>query len=120
MTGLSLGPCCDHKAHFRRHAPHSAGCQASHAEQVSNPMKKTNWKVPAADRSLSTFVEALIGLRIVVELNNDAIARGMLESSDGGMNLTLTEASLQPLQVKNMFRLSPTCVSLPSGNIVAG
>ena len=70
-------------------------------------MKKTNWKVPAADRSLSTFVEALIGSKIVVELNNDAIARGMLESSDGGMNLTLTEASLQPLQVRGHVYIEP-------------
>ena len=70
-------------------------------------MKKTNWRVPAADRSLSTFVEALIGLKIVVELNNDAIARGVLESSDGGMNLTLTEASLQPLQVRGYPQIEP-------------
>ena len=62
-------------------------------------MRRTNYKIPPADRSLATFVEALIGLKVVVELNNDAIARGILESSDLGMNLTLTEASLQPLQV---------------------
>ena len=70
-------------------------------------MKKTNWRVPTADRSLSTFVEALIGSKVVVELNNDAIARGMLESSDVGMNLTLTEASLQPLQVRGHVHVEP-------------
>ena len=62
-------------------------------------MRRVNRKVPPADRSLATFVQALTGLKVVVELNNDAIARGVLESSDLGMNLTLTEASLQPLQV---------------------
>lgn len=62
-------------------------------------MRRTNYKVPAADRSLATFVDSLIGLKVVVELNNDAIARGILESSDVGMNLTLSDASFQPLQV---------------------
>ncbi len=66
-------------------------------------MRRVNRKVPPADRSLATFVQALTGLKVVVELNNDAIARGILESSDLGMNLTLTEASLQPLQVLAMF-----------------
>ena len=58
-----------------------------------------NNKVPSADRSLATFVKALVGLKVVVELNNDAIARGVLDTADSGMNLTLSEASFQPLQV---------------------
>lgn len=62
-------------------------------------MRRINHKVPPADRSLATFVQALTGLKVVVELNNDSVARGILESSDVGMNLTLTEASVQPLQV---------------------
>lgn len=58
-----------------------------------------NDKVPSADRSLATFVKALVGLKVVVELNNDAIARGVLDTADSGMNLTLSKASVQPLQV---------------------
>ncbi len=49
-----------------------------------------NDKVPSADRSLATFVRSLVGLKVVVELNNDAIARGVLDTADSGMNLTLS------------------------------
>lgn len=33
-----------------------------------------------------------------VELRNDAIVRGLLDSADAGMNLTLSAATWQPLQ----------------------
>jgi small nuclear ribonucleoprotein (snRNP)-like protein len=54
--------------------------------------------VRAADQSLACFVQALEGLAIVAELHNDTIVRGRLESADDGMNLTLVNATVQPLQ----------------------
>lgn len=55
-------------------------------------------RIPCADRSLACFVQALEGLHVVVELHNDAIVRGLLESADEGINLILIEATYEPLQ----------------------
>ena len=48
--------------------------------------------------SLATFVQALEGQRVVVELRHDAIVRGTLLTVDDALNLQLGEASVQPLQ----------------------
>lgn len=58
----------------------------------------TTKRVPKADRSLACFVQALEGLNVVVELHNDAVVRGMLESADEGMNLIIHGATYEPLQ----------------------
>lgn len=55
-------------------------------------------RVSRADRSLASFVQALEGLNVVVELQNDAVVRGLLESADEGMNLIITGATYEPLQ----------------------
>ena len=50
------------------------------------------------DKSLACLLEALEGTRVVVELRNDTIIRGTLESADQLMSLILTEATVEPLQ----------------------
>ncbi|KAK9903947.1 hypothetical protein WJX75_001106 [Coccomyxa subellipsoidea] len=55
-------------------------------------------RIPRSERSLACFVQALEGLNIAVELHNDAVIRGMLESADEGMNLIITGATYEPLQ----------------------
>ena len=55
-------------------------------------------RVSRADRSLASFVQALEGLNVVVELQNDAVVRGLLESADEGMNLIIIAATYEPLQ----------------------
>ena len=51
-----------------------------------------------SEDSLLCFVQALIGMRVVVELRFDTIIRGTLGTVDDHMNLTLSAASMQPLQ----------------------
>jgi small nuclear ribonucleoprotein (snRNP)-like protein len=55
-------------------------------------------RIPRSERSLACFVQALEGLNIAVELHNDAVIRGMLESADEGMNLIITGATYEPLR----------------------
>ncbi len=55
-------------------------------------------RISRADRSLASFVQALEGLNVVVELQNDAVVRGLLESADEGMNLIINGATYEPLQ----------------------
>ena len=50
------------------------------------------------DNTLLCFVQALVGLRVVVELRYDTVIRGTVDSVDDNMNLTLTGVSLQQLQ----------------------
>lgn len=50
------------------------------------------------ENSLLCFVQALVGVRVVVELRYDTIIRGMVESVDDNMNLTMTGVSMQQLQ----------------------
>lgn len=47
---------------------------------------------------LATFVQALEGGRLVVELRYDTIVRGTLLAADDQLNLQLGDASVQPLQ----------------------
>ena len=48
--------------------------------------------------TLVTFIQALEGMRVVVELRHDTIVRGVLDSADDEMNLTMRNATLTPLQ----------------------
>lgn len=48
--------------------------------------------------TLASFIQALEGMRVVVELRHDTIVRGMLDSADDEMNLTMCDAILTPLQ----------------------
>ena len=50
------------------------------------------------DKSLAVLLQALEGTRVVVELRNDTIIRGTLESADQHMSLILIAASVEPLQ----------------------
>lgn len=60
------------------------------------PPRRRN--VPFACRSLAIFVQSLEGGRVVVELRNDTIVRGVLDTADDFMNLTMSEVSYEPLQ----------------------
>ena len=55
------------------------------------------------DKSLSCLLQALEGTRVVVELRNDTIIRGTLESADQHMSMVLLEASVEPLQQPKKF-----------------
>ena len=48
--------------------------------------------------TLASFVAALEGSRVVVELRYDTIVRGQLLASDDQLNLQLSDASITPLQ----------------------
>lgn len=47
--------------------------------------------------TLTVFIQALEGSRIVVELRRDTIVRGMLVSADTELNLILRDASVKAL-----------------------
>lgn len=51
-----------------------------------------------SERSLACFLQALQGMKLVVELRQDTLVRGTLESADDEMNLVMVDASLTPLQ----------------------
>ena len=55
-------------------------------------------KVRQTERTLTCFLQALEGMRVVVELRQDTVIRGMLESADEEMNLVMTDATSTPLQ----------------------
>ncbi len=65
---------------------------------VSNPLLMSVRSQHRGYRSLSCLLQALEGTRVVVELRNDTIIRGTLESSDQHMSLVMLGASLEPLQ----------------------
>lgn len=48
--------------------------------------------------TLAVYLEALVGQRVVVELQNDTIIRGRLASVGEGLDLQLEQATVQPLQ----------------------
>lgn len=48
--------------------------------------------------TLAIFIQALEGMRIVVELRQDTIVRGLLETADNDMNLTMREVTMTPLE----------------------
>eukprot|EP00884_Botryococcus_braunii_P001965 jgi/Botrbrau1/1176/Bobra.0162s0061.2 len=50
------------------------------------------------NKTLSCFVGALQGVQVIVELRNDTIIRGLLESADDGLNLVLNGVTVQKLQ----------------------
>ena len=51
-----------------------------------------------SERTLVCLVQALQGMRLVVELRQDTIVRGMLDSADKEMNLVMTDVTFTPLQ----------------------
>ena len=51
-----------------------------------------------SERTLVCLVQALQGMRLVVELRQDTIVRGMLDSADEEMNLVMTNVTFTPLQ----------------------
>jgi U6 snRNA-associated Sm-like protein LSm2 len=51
-----------------------------------------------APASLATFIQALEGMKLVVELRKDTVVRGTLLAADDDMNLQLADATVQPLQ----------------------
>lgn len=55
-------------------------------------------KVKQTERTLVCFIQALQGMRLVVELRQDTVLRGTLESADEEMNLVMTEATSTSLQ----------------------
>lgn len=55
-------------------------------------------RVRKPERTLVCFLQALEGMRLVVELRQDTIVRGVLESADEEMNLVITSATYTPLQ----------------------
>lgn len=55
-------------------------------------------KLPRSERSLACVIQALEGMRLVVELRQDTIIRGVLESADEEMNLVMKTVILTPLE----------------------
>ena len=51
-----------------------------------------------SERTLVCLVQALQGMRLVVELRQDTVVRGMLDSADEEMNLVMTDVTFTPLE----------------------
>ncbi|KAL6781647.1 SMP10 [Auxenochlorella protothecoides x Auxenochlorella symbiontica] len=48
--------------------------------------------------TLACYLEALVGMRLVIELHCDTIVRGVLTAVGDGLDLQLESASIAPLQ----------------------
>jgi len=55
-------------------------------------------RLPRSERSLACVIQALEGMRLVVELRQDTIIRGVLESADEEMNLVMKGVTMTPLE----------------------
>eukprot|EP00238_Polyblepharides_amylifera_P007974 CAMPEP_0196580774 /NCGR_PEP_ID=MMETSP1081-20130531/30537_1 /TAXON_ID=36882 /ORGANISM="Pyramimonas amylifera, Strain CCMP720" /LENGTH=125 /DNA_ID=CAMNT_0041900755 /DNA_START=82 /DNA_END=456 /DNA_ORIENTATION=- len=55
-------------------------------------MSSTKKKLKRSEQSLLIFIQALQGQTVVVELHNDIVMKGKLDSVDDSMNLTLSDA----------------------------
>ncbi|GAX80693.1 hypothetical protein CEUSTIGMA_g8128.t1 [Chlamydomonas eustigma] len=78
--------------------------QASTSKSNSDPLdrgahpKRRSRRPDRSERSLVCLVQSLVERRIVIELRNDVIVRGHVDSVDEFMNMTLSAVKVQTLE----------------------
>ncbi|GFR45608.1 hypothetical protein Agub_g7005, partial [Astrephomene gubernaculifera] len=75
--------------------------QSGYVPAMGPPARKRKRRMrmpPREETTLVCLIKSLIGRRVVVELRNDTLLRGLLDDVDDFMNMSLSEVTFQTVE----------------------